>query len=626
MQFSRLFLFCSCLLIINENIVVSQTTNTQDNFDVTFYELDVHVNDSNTLISGIATVGFQLLEDSDSITLNLGQNLTPDSIQLNGEETGFVHTMDLLKIEVSNLDPEEHHYVKVHYEGDGNHPHEYGAIFNSRSRHGNFTYTLTEPFAAKYWFPCKEILADKADSVFVYITIPKGLKAGSNGLLKNVVEIDNEHVQYQWETFYPTAFYLISFALGDYIEYNSEIKLEGLEHPLPVINYVYKTESFLKNNKEQIDATIDMLHLYSELFGKYPFHEEKYGHCIVPIGGGMEHQTMTTIGYFDFELVAHELAHQWFGNQVTCQYWNDIWINEGFASYGEYIALEELDSEDRAQAWLRYAQDLTKDYSEGSVYVPADEVGISARIFDYRLSYKKGAVIIHMIRQRIDNDALFYSILKEFLVRFNFGTATGDDFRHLLEERTDLSFEDFFNEWYYGHGYPLIGVDWYQLGDTLFVVNKQSVTAPEKTPFFHLKFEYLINTSSDNHYVYHDINEVSDTLEIYLPEKVLDLHVDPNHNLLAEILDVRKIIDPNSIEQQVLLYPNPASEYVAFYSKMLTSPVDLTFFDSYGSKVKFFNQISPKGAQLPIGELNSGVYHVYLDAKNYSNVYKVIIK
>lgn len=626
MQFSRLVFLCCSFLNLSASIVCSQGTLTQNNYNVSFYGLDIHVNDSSTLISGEAVIGFHLLEKSDTIILNLGQNLEPHIVWLNENKTWFEHSGDLLRINVSEATLEEINYIKVHYSGDGNHPVEYGAIFNNRSRHGNFTYTLSEPFATKYWFPCKEILADKADSVFVYITIPKELKVGSNGLLKKVEEIDCERVQYRWESRYPTAFYLISFALGDYTEYNSEICLEGLEKPMPVVNYIYKTGTFLKNNKEQIDATNDMLHLFSELFGMYPFHEEKYGHCIVPMGGGMEHQTMTTLGYFDFELVAHELAHQWFGNQVTCEYWNDIWINEGFASYAEYIALEKLVSKDRAQAWLHYAQDIVKDYSEGSVYIPEDGVGISGRIFDYRLSYKKGAAIIHMIRKLIEDDPLFFSILREFLKRYNFSTATGDDFQRLLEEKTQLNFENFFNEWYYGQGYPLIGIEWYQLGDTLFVINKQSVTAPEKTPFFHLNCEYLINTSENNHFINHNVLKKSDTLKIYLPEKVLDLHVDPNQNLLVEITDVRKIVGQSTSFKQVLLYPYPTTEYVSFYSAMLSSPVDLTFFDTYGCQVKYFHQVCPKGSQLPIGELSPGVYLVYVDSNKYSNVYKLLIK
>ncbi len=103
---------------------------------------------------------------------------------------------------------------------------------------------------------------------------------------------------------------------------------------------------YFKQNKAAIDKTGDLILLYSDLFGDYPFANEKYGHCVAPFGGGMEHQTMTTLVNFSFLLVAHELAHQWFGDFVTCSTWQDIWINEGFASYAEYLANQYLKSQE----------------------------------------------------------------------------------------------------------------------------------------------------------------------------------------------------------------------------------------------------------------------------------------
>ena len=203
------------------------------------------------------------------------------------------------------------------------------------------------------------------------------------------------------------------------------------------------------------------------MFGTYPFISEKYGHCVAPLGGGMEHQTMTTLANFNFLLVAHELAHQWFGDYVTCGSWQDIWINEGFASYAEYIACQYLQSQTNADLWMADAQTYVKSETDGSVFVPEAFSTDEERIFDYRLSYKKGAAIIHMIRGELQNDSLFFSILRDYLDRYKNDVATGEDFKEVLEEKSGRDFTAFFNQWFYGEGYPSITVNWKHEQDTL---------------------------------------------------------------------------------------------------------------------------------------------------------------
>lgn len=518
-------------------ISFGQTNIDQSNYDISFYCLDIHVNDTNTLITGKAQIQAKLIRKSDSVILNLGSNLKVEDVKVNSKKVEFVHRNDILSIPVNGEKARQNLNLSVWYSGDANHPGEYGAFFNRTTRNGSFTYSLSEPFASKYWYPCKEVLSDKTDSVFIFVTVPKGLKAGSLGLLDTIIEIDASHNQYRWKTFYPTAYYLLSVAVGPYKDYTYNLSIPGLQKKFPVVNYIYSSDYFFDNNKDQIDVTADLIKLFSEKYGVYPFHKEKYGHCLVPFSGGMEHQTMTTLGYFDFELVAHELAHQWFGNLVTCSDWNNIWINEGFASYSEYIALEELHSKEKAEAWLEYAYDLIKDYSEGSIYIPNAEINDSDRIFDFRLSYKKGAAIIHMLRCELNNDGLFFEILREYLSRNSFGNATANDFKIVLEEISGNDFTLFFEEWYYGQGYPLVSVNWYQEGDTLFVVNNQSTTAPDATKLFHLNLEYRVVTTQQDTIVNHKITSSSDTLKINMPFKVNDLQVDPNRNILMEVLN-----------------------------------------------------------------------------------------
>ena len=158
-----------------------------------------------------------------------------------------------------------------------------------------------------------------------------------------------------------------------------------------------------------------MITSFSRLLMDYPFSEEKYGHAMAPMGGGMEHQTMTTLQDFGFFLVAHELAHQWFGDHITCGNWQDIWINEGFASYMEYVAAQELLGQEAADGWMTNAMSVAKSRTRGSVFVPEEGVEDEYRLFDYALSYKKGAILLHMIRYELDDDDLFFGALRQYL-------------------------------------------------------------------------------------------------------------------------------------------------------------------------------------------------------------------
>jgi aminopeptidase N len=502
--------------------------------------------------------------------------------------------------------------VTVFYSGLGVQDKWISGIYSTRQDAWNkrITWTLSEPFAALNWFPCKQVLSDKADSAYVFLTTDRSLKAGSNGRLENTVELSGNRVRYEWKTRYPIAYYLISYAVADYYDYSYYIKLPGREDSLLVQNYIYDTLAYLEQNKNDIDNTGHMISLYSELFGTYPFVSEKYGHCVAPLGGGMEHQTMTTLANFNFLLVSHELAHQWFGDYVTCGTWQDIWVNEGFASYGEYVASQYLKSQTDADLWMADAHTFVKSETDGSVYVPEAFSTDEERIFDYRLTYKKGAAIIHMIRGELQNDSLFFSILRDYLSQYKNDVARGKDFKKVLEEKTGRDFTTFFNQWYYGEGYPSITVNWKHEQDTLYLYAFLTSSSPV-TPVFDLLTGYKITLFSGDTMIYRRHLANYDEWKMYLPGKVENIAVDPENWLLLAINGVNDI-SKYKAERKLYLAPNPAEDKISIYYPDTHKEITIFVVDSAG-RILFTGKTDNFPFTLNLEGYQTGSYLVLLE-------------
>jgi aminopeptidase N len=271
-----------------------------------------------------------------------------------------------------------------------------------------------------------------------------------------------------------------------------------------VQNFIYSNPAVLSSQKDRIDSVGLELDYFSQLFGRYAFWKEKYGHCMAPMyGGAQENQTMTTITDFDvLDGVAppHELGHHWWGDHVTCGTWKDVWLNEGFASYCEYLFIEHFRGKAAASAHM-----LMKHYDpqfgvtaqvKGSTYV--NDTTNAARIFDTRLTYYKGEAVVHMLRYLAPDDSTFFAALRSYRQRYAFRTAITDSFRMAIEPFYKPSLDTFFNEWIYGEGYPRYYVRWNQVGGNTFIVLRQDASYPSVTPLFHLPVEVkLSGTSGD---------------------------------------------------------------------------------------------------------------------------------
>jgi len=236
------------------------------------------------------------------------------------------------------------------------------------------------------------------------------------------------------------------------------------------------------------------------------------------------------------------LAHQWFGDLVTCASFQDIWINEGFSSYAEYLALEHLSSQEKALAWLREAHSFASWAQVGSVFVPAESANNDWRIFDMNLSYKKGALLVHNIRRIINNDQKFFDVLRGFLREYSFSVATSLDFKQYLQDQTGMDFTRFFDQWYFGEGFPIFDLSWKKSAGYVEILVEHTGSA-SATPLFMIDLDVKIAKTNGDTLLQLPIRTNRDFFRIKTDKEVSDIEIDPGYNVLKQVQNSAMVRD-----------------------------------------------------------------------------------
>ncbi|MBB6611444.1 T9SS type A sorting domain-containing protein [Pontibacter sp. Tf4] len=580
-------------------------------YDVTFYALNLKLERNSTYIDGSVETHAKVKGNALSVfAFELHPSFTIESITINGTPQATItrNGSDVTVNLSTTIAAGSNLQATIDYKGfapnSGNAA--IGNGFNTarlESLKTDVTWSLSEPYAAYEWWPTKQVLTDKADSVHVTINTSPENKAGSNGLLTETEQLPDGRVAYHWRSNYPIAYYLISVAVSDYDGYVLFANPAGAPAPIPIVNYVYKGR--LPVYKTDIDRTATFLEYFSELFTLYPFAKEKYGHSMAPIGGGMEHQTMTTQSSFAFTLTAHELAHQWFGNNVTCASWQDIWLNEGFASYAEYLALHQS-SPAQAEAWMSDAHNRAKTAFTGSLRVP-DTTDVN-RIFNYNLTYKKGASVVHMLRYEIDNDAQFFTALRNYQTTYRGRTATTADLQQIMEQATNKNLDYFFKQWYEGEGYPVFGIQWNQVGDKLVIDAEQATTGA--TTFFRTDVTYEIQTTAGPQTVRVTQNQPRQQFVVTVSGTVTGLVPDPENRILNDVSYINRNSELQIPELPIVVYPNPTDTGSITITDLPFAATELIIYDRIGRKMRQQQVNTQQTIELQLNGLVPGLYFI----------------
>lgn len=543
-----------------------------------------------------------------SLRLLLSSDLRVDSVLVQNEVFEFQHEADLLEIELTSFNHSEELEVSIYYQGEP--PSSgFGSFEINFSPYGSpFIYTLSQPYGSGDWWPSPTYRNRKIDSIDLFIETPRELYAAGNGKLMSISEKDDSSWVHHWSHRHQIAPYLIATAVGNYAIYHDSIPLST--GSLPIVNYIYPEEEWIWN--ESYARFDSMIKFMDSLLIPYPYQDEKYGHAQFPWSGGMEHQTMSFMRNPDRTLTIHELAHQWFGNYVTCSSWSDIWLNEGFATFltGVY---EQRFRPDEYLIWKAANKEYALSDPLGMVYV--EDTSSVPRVFSGALSYSKGAMVLHMLRKRV-GDEIFYKSLRDYLLEFSgSGYAGTKDFQLIVESNCNCSLEVFFDSWIYGEGYPLINYDWVWVnGEVILELEINSSSSDDRNWNFilpvHLKSE-TIDTLVEI-----KVQSGKEKSIITFPVKPTQIILDPYSDVVARSNEAS--IFPLLSGDVFFVYPNPSENQLSIRNKISNSyPETVKIISITGAEIGDFEVSDVGNLDLKdLKSLSSGFYMIRFSFEN----------
>jgi len=578
------------------------------NIDIKYARFNWEINPEVRYIKGDVNLFFQVTQPDSSIILELYHGMTIDSILFRGEKKSHTYLTDYaFSIALDDfLQQNTYDSLRIFYEGEPQEGGDFGVFVQDGHEADSIIWTLSEPYGASEWWPGKNDLTDKIDSIDVYVTTPKQYRAAGHGKLVSET-LSGENMIYHWKHRYPIASYLVAVAVTNYVQFSNFANLGGGE--VEILNYVFPEDS--ADIAQQTANTYEIMQLYDTLFTPYPFRNEKYGHAEFSWGGGMEHQTMSYMGSYSHDIRAHELAHSWFGNMITLSSWHDIWLNEGFATYSTGLSYEYMYEGYWWPVWKQNTLNAVVSQPDGSVYCE-DTTSIS-RIFDARLSYHKGAYLLHMIRWIMGDEAFFTAIrnyLNDPMLTYRF--ATNQDLKDHFESACNCSLTEFYNDWYYGQGYPIynINVNQYETGQALVTIHQDQ--SHPSVDFFEMPVPIrFYGEGKDTTFVFG--NSYSGQEFYANPGFAIDsVKFDPDLWLVSKDNITTMGVDEMTMRKKIQTWPNPANDVICFTipnEQIETAQIfDLTGKLLAGETFHMKNQI----AQFNISMLKPGIYFLQI--------------
>ncbi|MBI9035049.1 MAG: T9SS type A sorting domain-containing protein [Bacteroidales bacterium] len=577
--------------------------------DIKFYHLDVEISIDSAYIRGnVHGVFNPKVSNLSNFTLDLDSALRIDSIT--GDISSFYTLGNKIHISLDDqYSPADQVNYTIYYQGKPVMPGGFkGLRYETHGDNEPIIATLSTPFLAHSWWPCNDGPSDKADSVFIDITIKDTLvneiqlQAISNGLLKETEQLDGKK-KFKWKHRYPIVPYYVMVAISNYVEF-SETYVGAEGESFPLTYYVF--EDHLYDAQQGVAQLPDVIDFFSSVFGPYPFANEKYGMTQLGFYGAIENQTNTitnnmSLGWFDVSV--HELAHMWFADMITCENWHHGWLNEGFATYAESLWLEH------SAGTQAYFSDLstTKYTQTGTIFIEDDTNPFEIFI---PIIYNKGSWVLHMLRGVV-GDNIFFQILKEYATssQFKYKQATTEDFQEVCEQISGEDLDYFFEQWIYDHRYPKYRYNYNQADDgQIGLTIKQTQSILGWRPVFTMPIKVHIgytDNSIDTVTVFN--NQELQTWYFDSEKELAFIDVDPQEWILCSA--THDPLLPVNIKEQsqteITIFPNPAHNLLKIVmEKEYSNSVCFEILDLSGKR-EYSGAIQ---SGINISNLKGGVY------------------
>jgi len=608
-------------------------------FDVLKYTLDLDLyacysNPFPNSFHGSEILRFEIDSALNNVKLNaINTSIVIDSVSLSGST--FSHTNNILTINLDRTyNPGEITEVMIYY-------HHLNVDDNAFYTGNGFVYTDAEPERARYWFPCWDRPADKA--LFeVTAKVPDNVLFASNGRLEDSLHI-NDSIFYHWISRDPMATYLM--VMTSKAGYNLDVlywpMISSPSTKIP-IRYYY---NYGEDPTPSESVILDMTTFYSTIFCEHPF--EKNGFCSLDqqfLWGGMENQTLTSYcpGCWSENLTSHEYAHQWFGDMITCGTWADVWLNEGFATYIESLWVEHT------SGYSAYKNDIDNDADYYLGYNPGWAISEPAwavttpnmfDLFNYAVTYCKGASVLHMYRY-VAGDSLFFASLKSYAsdtTDFKYKSAVITDFKTKMNQVNGQNLDWFFDEWLYQPNHPVYNnkYSFSNNGNGTWTTNFLANQVQTNAGFFKMPIELKITFNDATDTTVKVMNDLNNQLfQLVFSKQPIALAFDPDNNiLLKEGTTSVGIEDVSNTTSSAILYqniPNPFSgtTQISFYVPT-KSTVKITVYDIYGKEVAVvLNEKMNAGkheVEFEPGKNSKGIFFYTLETGNLKIVKSMVI-
>ena len=560
-------------------------------YDARHYQLNVTPSRTTNLISGTMPLDLRVVDPAIVNVDLFDEGLNVTAARVNGSARSFTVTNGKLLIPIcQGADCPAHGLgdsLQVAVDYSASPPA--GFYFYARN-----SYTFAEPYDGRFWWPCYDLPNDKA-SLDVYATVPDTNVCVSNGVLVSVTPGAPGTNVYHWQESHPIATYLVAITVGKFWQWT---QTTSSGPAISILENVFPEDS----TKAKYDfANIPtMIPTFAARFGPYAF--DKYGQvAVTPFGaGGMEHQSLTTInrswvrGDRSVEGgMAHELAHQWWGDKVTCVDFRNIWLNEGFASYGECIWQEDFygaaayDAAVQAQVTSALNADNNIRYA---LYDPPE-----ANLFGTTI-YKKGSLVLHMLR-RVLGDSAFFAGMQLYGERFAYGTASTADFEKAMEDASGQALDWYFDEWVYDKGLPTYNWAWHtaptgpnQSEVSVFIRQVQT-----NAPFFRMPIEFKVQRPALPDTFVTAVNQAlaEDYFVFTVNGAVSNVVFDPRNSIYKNVqlvtVGVPPVIPERGPSVALSAAPNPTRSAALFSIEVgitTTLPIEVRLYDSAGRWIR----------------------------------------